>query len=119
MAAPKEAPLDTPRVKGVASGFRNIAWNAIPLTARAAPARNEGQTPGILITISGGKSETPSRSLHFARGFRLLLVTKPKEAFYVPKVAVGRQLIFSFTAPGRGKRSGNASGGVRVRRGSS
>mgnify|MGYP007005251024 CR=1 FL=1 len=38
-AAPREAPLETPRVNGVARGLRKRAWNAIPQTAREAPAR--------------------------------------------------------------------------------
>jgi hypothetical protein len=35
-------------VNGVARGFRNSAWKDIPLMARAAPARNETLTLGIL-----------------------------------------------------------------------
>ena len=48
-AAPKAAPLETPSVKGVASGLRNIAWKAIPLIAKEPPARNAVITRGILI----------------------------------------------------------------------
>ena len=46
MAAPNDAPLDTPSVKGVASGLRNMAWKTMPLMANAAPARNDTATRG-------------------------------------------------------------------------
>src|SRR4029078_11265124 len=37
--APSAAPLDTPSVSGVASGFRSSAWNPTPGAARRAHTR--------------------------------------------------------------------------------
>ena len=46
--APSAAPVDTPSVKGVASGFRSSPWNTTPAEAKSAPtqrARERARQP--------------------------------------------------------------------------
>ena len=48
--APSDAPADTPRVKGVASGLRSSAWKTTPATASAAPTSAPATTRGRRAT---------------------------------------------------------------------
>ena len=48
-AAPHEAPLAVPSVKGSAIGLRKRAWNTIPQRARPEPARNAARMRGTRI----------------------------------------------------------------------
>ena len=46
--APKEAPLATPKVYGLANGFLNIAWKTKPEIARLAPTKKASIVLGAL-----------------------------------------------------------------------
>ena len=46
-AAPSAAPLETPSVNGVASGFLKSAWNDMPLSESIAPATKAASTRGM------------------------------------------------------------------------
>ena len=48
-ATPNDAPAATPRMYGVASGFRKTAWKTAPPTANPAPPRNAAATLGTRI----------------------------------------------------------------------
>ena len=43
-ATPKAAPVETPRVKGSARGFRRSPWKMTPAVAREAPTSPESTT---------------------------------------------------------------------------
>src|SRR5262245_46655127 len=61
--APNELPLETPSVKGVASEFRNIAWNRTPATASAPPTIAPKSTRGMRAMRKISRSgETPART---------------------------------------------------------
>ncbi len=62
--APRDAPLDTPRVKGEARGFLSTDCTAVPQAERAAPVRNPSSTRGrriviIMLTLESGTSSSP------------------------------------------------------------
>ena len=67
-AAPKAAPLETPRVNGVARGLRNMAWKAAPAAASPAPARNPNRTRGTRKRQKISASAVPEKGANAAAG---------------------------------------------------
>lgn len=74
-AAPKAAPLETPNVKGVAKAFLNIAWNAIPLTAKADPTVKANNILGTRIF----------QNILYADSFSWLFKTDVIDIFSIPQ----------------------------------
>jgi len=81
--APKEAPVATPSVSGVASGFENSAWKAAPATLKPAPASNASSMRGsrmlkmTLCTVSGTSSSGKNAGKSAAKNWRTLMWNLP------------------------------------------
>ena len=51
IAAPKVAPLEMPKVKGVVSGFLKSVWKSSPESASMPPLKNAKMVLGSLICV--------------------------------------------------------------------
>jgi hypothetical protein len=86
--APREAPEETPKIKGEASGFLKMDWQTAPAIARLPPTINASSTLGrrnshtietFLGSISGGKSSPKILCKIIKNVSPRLMLTLPRE----------------------------------------